>query len=331
MADSSLRSSDQDCEDFRIPRFSGKFEDPPKFKEDTEWWIEGLDLEATRRYNLGARFAARQTVASVESRVRSLRPADLRYQRATYVDGAGQACESTAQGAVLDVSEDLRSGVWKVVQVIEDGVYPDATAKKPELRDKFYREFQRLLGERVDAFKIRFDKAITQLRAVGVNFEDEDLAYFFKGRLNLSNARVEMLDTATGPDPTYTKLASETLRLFRRLHRVEAAGQDRFGDRRAQPAFARRPAAQPSAGRDAVLAVRSRATSAPTGVERDVPRPTRPTWRRTPTPTGTTTGRRRSSRPLRAHVLEPRRRRRLWRLRARLALKTWLKRLLAIG
>ena len=43
MADSVLRGSGQDREDFRIARFSGKFEDLPKFKEDTEWWIEGLD------------------------------------------------------------------------------------------------------------------------------------------------------------------------------------------------------------------------------------------------------------------------------------------------
>ncbi len=72
MAETGVRLfANAERDDARIPRFSGRYEDLPKFKEDVEWWVEGLDLESTRRYNLAVRFANKQTVPSVETRVRS--------------------------------------------------------------------------------------------------------------------------------------------------------------------------------------------------------------------------------------------------------------------
>ena len=53
MTETGVRAfNDAERDDARIPRFSGRYEDLPKFKEDVEWWVEGLDLESTRRYRL---------------------------------------------------------------------------------------------------------------------------------------------------------------------------------------------------------------------------------------------------------------------------------------
>ena len=63
MADSNLKdASDAEWDDASIPCFSGRCEDLPKFMEDVEWWVEGLDLESTQRSNLAVRFANNLTV-----------------------------------------------------------------------------------------------------------------------------------------------------------------------------------------------------------------------------------------------------------------------------
>ena len=68
-----------------IPEWSGAQETIRKHREDVEWWFEGVNLEATSRFNLAARYVARQRVHAVAERLRSLRPADLRHRPGRYM------------------------------------------------------------------------------------------------------------------------------------------------------------------------------------------------------------------------------------------------------
>jgi len=79
----------------------------------------------------------------------------------------------------------------------------------------------------VESFQIRFGKELADLDALEVRFEDADKAYFFRDRLNLGkdSQRYELLDTATGADPSYETLTTHAKRLFRAVHLHERSRQ----------------------------------------------------------------------------------------------------------
>ncbi len=56
---------------------------------------------------------------------------------------------------------------------------------------------------------------------MGITYTDDDKAYYWRNRIGLSDTRLEMLDTATGPDPSYDVIVAHSKRIFRRVHLSE--------------------------------------------------------------------------------------------------------------
>ncbi len=210
-----------------IPQWDGRVESIRQHKEDVSWWLAGVDLSKIASFNLAARYVRRQQHPGVAARLRALKPTDLEFTRAKYVDTDGSAVTADAAGAILDTPAIYDAGVWKAMTSLEKSIFVDKTSKRHELRDAFYRDMRRQPGERVDSFQIRFGKELADLDALEVRFEDADKAYFFRDRLNLGkdSQRYELLDTATGADPSYETLTTHAKRLFSAVHLHERSRQ----------------------------------------------------------------------------------------------------------
>ena len=85
-----------------IPQWDGRAESIRQHKEDVSWWLAGVDLSKTASFNLAARYVRRQQHPGVAARLRALKPTDLEFTRAKYVDTDGSAVTADGAGAILD-------------------------------------------------------------------------------------------------------------------------------------------------------------------------------------------------------------------------------------
>ena len=195
----------------KVPTWDGSPLTWRSFRREMSWWISSLDLEATRKYNLAARWLLRQS-GIVRQRGEEFDPDELQYKKATEL-------KDPQTGEVLvDEPEDLLFGLNKLLGALENMNGLSVLDKRGELRSQFYLQLSRRAGERVTDYASRFRTSVADLKAEGVVLPDGEIGWWFKEKLGLDALRRQLLDTALQGSESYAVIEAECLRLFRDLH-----------------------------------------------------------------------------------------------------------------
>ena len=195
---------------YRVPTWDGSPLTWRSFRREMDWWVSSLDLEASRKYNLAARWLLRQS-GPARQRGEEFTPKELEYKKeikSTDPDGA----------EILVQEEDLLYGLNKLLDALESINGRTVLDKRGELRSQFYLELARRPGERLSEFCSRFRTAVSDLKAEGVVLPDAELGWFLKEKLGLDPLRKQLLETALAGKEDYSVIESESLRLFKDLH-----------------------------------------------------------------------------------------------------------------
>ena len=195
----------------RVPTWDGSPQTWRSFRKDMSWWLAGLDIESTKKYNLAARWLLRQS-GMVRQRGEEFDPAELEYQREVRVP------DPTTGDDTVVTPEDPLSGIKKLLAALETMTGRTSLDKRGELRQVFYLELRRRSGERISEFAIRFRTLVSELKAEGVVIADGELGWWFKHKLGLDALRSQLLETALAGAEDYPTIEREVLRLFKDLH-----------------------------------------------------------------------------------------------------------------
>ena len=195
----------------KVPIWDGSPQTWRTFKREMEWWLAGLDLESTKRYNLAARWLVRQS-GVVRQRGEEFLPSELEYQKAE------KGKDPVTEEEVTLVEEDPLSGMRKLLRALEEMNGRTTLDKRGELRGQFYLELRRKPGERISEFSTRFRTLVADLKAEGVSLPTGELGWFYRSKLGLDPLRSQLLETALAGAESYEAIERETLRLFKDLH-----------------------------------------------------------------------------------------------------------------
>ena len=83
---------------YKVPTWDGSPLTWRSFKREMAWWTSSLDLEATKKYNLAARWLLRQS-GTVRQRGEEFTPDELQYQK-------GETMKDPDTGEELTVVEE---------------------------------------------------------------------------------------------------------------------------------------------------------------------------------------------------------------------------------
>ncbi|CAK9001568.1 Ankyrin-3 [Durusdinium trenchii] len=136
------------------------------------WWLAGLDIQSTKKYNLAARWLLRQS-GVVRQRGEEFDPADLTYQQEVKMPNA-----TTGDEEVI-IPEDPLSGINKLLNALEEMTGRTALDKRGELRHVVYLELKRRGGERISEFTTRFRTLVSEMKSEGVVISDNELGWWF--------------------------------------------------------------------------------------------------------------------------------------------------------
>ena len=232
------------------------------------WWLAGLDIQSTKKYNLAARWLLRQS-GVVRQRGEEFDPAELEYQKEVKMPNA-----ETGDDEIV-TPEDPLSGINRLLRALEEMTGRTSLDKRGELRNVFYLELKRRSGERISEFATRFRGLIAEMKSEGVTIHDGELGWWFKQKLGLDPLRTQLLDTALAGAEDYSTIEREVLRLFKDLHSADPLHRRQGdGDQRApllnrflsQQANASRPSSYaPSMASSAARSMRSNSSTASSG------------------------------------------------------------------
>eukprot|EP00913_Durusdinium_trenchii_P033105 g30995.t1 len=166
------------------------------------WWLAGLDIQSTKKYNLAARWLLRQS-GVVRQRGEEFDPADLTYQQEVKMPNA-----TTGDEEVI-IPEDPLSGINKLLNALEEMTGRTALDKRGELRHVFYLELKRRGGERISEFTTRFRTLVSEMKSEGVVISDNELGWWLKHKLGLDALRSQLLETALGGSEDYGTIERE--------------------------------------------------------------------------------------------------------------------------
>ena len=183
--------------------------------------MSSLDLEATRKYNLAARWLLRQS-GVVRQRGEEFTPQELQYRPAEIVEDPVTGEEITV------VEEDLLAGLNKLLDALESINGKTDLDRKGELRSLFYLELSRKPGERISEFCTRFRTLGADLRNEGINLPSSEIGWFLREKVGLDSIRKQLLETALNGRDSYEAVEGEILRLFKDIHTADPL-QKRFG------------------------------------------------------------------------------------------------------
>ena len=198
---------------YKVPTWDGSPLTWRAFEKEMQWWVSSLDLEATRKYNLAARWLLRQQ-GVVRQRGEEFTPKELEFQRevkTTDPDGV----------EIVVVQEDLLAGLNKLLKALETINGKTPLDRKGELRNQFYLGLQRRAGERPADFMSRFRSLTSELRAEGIALPAAELGWFLREKLGLDPLRKQLLETALQGRENYEDVETEALRLFKELHAAD--------------------------------------------------------------------------------------------------------------
>ena len=131
------------------------------FRREMSWWISSSDLEATRKYNLAARWLLRQS-GIMRQHGEEFDPDELQYRKASELK------DPETGETLVDVPEDLLLGLNKLLSALENMNGFRVLDKRGELRNQFYLQLSRRAGERVTDYASRFRTSVADLKAEGV-------------------------------------------------------------------------------------------------------------------------------------------------------------------
>ena len=212
MADSGHTGGDKSGAWYQVPTLDGSPLTWREFKREMRWWTQSLDLSATTKYNLAARWLLRQS-GIVRQRGEEFDPDDLLYKPAVMIP------EPDNPGEELELEPpNYLAGIEKLLQALEKINGQTTLDKRGELRQQFYQDLRRKPGERLSEFCTRFRTLVADLRSEGVNLPNEELGWFLRDKLGLDPLRKQMLDTALSGRETYEVIEAEVLRLFKDIH-----------------------------------------------------------------------------------------------------------------
>lgn len=109
----------------KVPVWTGNRSEWSGFKRETNWWMASLDAEATKKYNVAAKWTLKQT-GIVRAR-----------------------CEEYDPGELAGAASDPFAGLKKLLSSLEDSVGKTELDRRGELRAQFYQEVQRRASERL--------------------------------------------------------------------------------------------------------------------------------------------------------------------------------------
>ena len=174
------------------------------------WWTSSLDLEASKKFNLAARWLLRQS-GTVRQRGEEFTPEELAYQKEiTHKD------PETGELMVLTEEHPL-AGINKLMAALEQMNGLTSLDKRGELRSQFYLTLSRKPGERVADFATRYRTSVADMKAEGIVLRDGELGWWLKEKLGLDALRKQLLDTALAGAEGFNVIEAEILRLFRDL------------------------------------------------------------------------------------------------------------------
>ena len=199
---------------YQVPTWDGSPLTWRAFRREMKWWVSSLDLQATAKYNLAARWLLRQT-GIVRQRGEEFDPDDLRHVPA-------QMAIDPADGSEVEISPpDCLAGLNKLLNALEQINGQTVLDKRGELRAQFYTELRRAPGERLSEFCTRFRTLSADLAAEGVQINETELGWFLKDKLGLDPLRRQLLETALQGREEYSVIEAESLRLFKDLHAAD--------------------------------------------------------------------------------------------------------------
>ena len=191
----------------RVPTWDGSPMTWRAFKREMSWWTSSLDLEASKKYNLAARWLLRQS-----GTVRQFTPEELGYQKEI-----SRKDPETGELMVL-TEEDPLAGINKLMAALEQMNGLTSLDKRGELRSQFYLTLSRKPGERVADFATRYRTSVADMKAEGIVLPDGELGWWLKEKLGLDALRKQLLETALAGAEGFNVIEAEILRLFRDLH-----------------------------------------------------------------------------------------------------------------
>ncbi|CAE7634513.1 agaA [Symbiodinium necroappetens] len=172
------------------------------FKREMQWWLSSLDAEATKKYNLAARWLLRQS-GTVRQRGEEFSPEDLQCQK-------GESYTDPDSGELVEITpEDPFFGINRLMDALEKMNGQSTLDKRGELRAQFYLHMCRKPGERVADYSSRFRTSISDLRSEGVKLPDAELGWFYKEKLGLDALRKQLLETALGGTEDYVTIEAD--------------------------------------------------------------------------------------------------------------------------
>ena len=100
------------------------------FSREMTWWMEALDVQSTKKYNLAARWLLRQS-GIVRQRGEEFTPAELAFQPVT-------AKDPETDEDVIITPEDPLAGLNKLLKALESINGKTQLDKRGDLRNTFY-------------------------------------------------------------------------------------------------------------------------------------------------------------------------------------------------
>ena len=145
----------------RVPTWDGSPQTWRSFRKDImSWWLAGLDIQSTKKYNLAARWLLQQS-GVVRQRGEEFDPAELEYQKEVKMPNA-----ETGDDEIV-TPEDPLSGINRLLRALEEMTGRTSLDKRGELRNVFYLELKRRSGERISEFATRFRGLIAEMKSEG--------------------------------------------------------------------------------------------------------------------------------------------------------------------
>ena len=154
----------------RVPTWDGDPNSWRAFSREMPWWMEALDVQSTKKYNLAARWLLRQS-GIVRQRGEEFTPAELAFQLAV------TAKDPETDEDVIITPEDPLAGLNKLLKALESINGKTQLDKRDDLRNTFYLELKRKPGERISEFCTCFRSAVAELRMEGVPLPSAELGY----------------------------------------------------------------------------------------------------------------------------------------------------------
>ena len=205
--------------DANIPVWDGRADSLREFRKTVTWWLHSINLEKTKEFNLAARFAMKQRGAA-KIRALEFTPEELAYTPAEEVKD-----DESGETIVLTPAK-YDTGINKILEAWDTMVGRSVTDKKGELRERYYINTKRAPGEAIINFALRYRNLLSEMKQEGIVIDEAESAWFFKQKLSISELQKQMLETTLGAQTEdYSQCEKEAIRLFKRIHLGQPAGQ----------------------------------------------------------------------------------------------------------